>query len=71
MKAINNYVIVEQEVQSSGAIIMKENNIGRVISCACDESLVGKSVIFDTSKRIAEYDALKFVPYEFVMAVLD
>ena len=45
MKAMNNYVIIEQEVQKYGSITMKENNVGKVLSCAIDETLVGKTVI--------------------------
>tara|TARA_R100001463_G_scaffold20843_6_gene50618 strand:- start:10142 stop:10360 length:219 start_codon:yes stop_codon:yes gene_type:complete len=71
MKAMNNFVIVEQEVQSHGSIIMKENNVGKVVSCSIDKELVGKTIIFSTAKAIQEYDEYKFVPYEFVMAVLE
>lgn len=71
MKAMNNFVIVEQEVQSHGIITMKENNLGKVLSCACDENLVGKTIIFSMAKAIQEYDGLKFIPYEMVMAVME
>jgi hypothetical protein len=68
---MNNFVIVEQEVQSHGIITMKENNLGKVLSCSCDEELVGKTIIFSMEKTIQEYDGFKFVPYEMVMAVLE
>ena len=71
MKAMNNFVIVEQEVQSHGIITMKENNLGKVLSCACDEELIGKTIIFSMVKTIQEYDGYKFIPYEMVMAVLE
>jgi len=71
MKAMNNYVIIEQEVQKYGSITMKENNVGKVLSCAIDETLVGKTVIYSTAKAIQEYDDYKFVPYEFIMAILE
>lgn len=71
MKAMNNFVIVEQEVQSHGIITMKENNLGKVLSCSCDESLVGKTIIFSVTKSIQEYDGFKFIPYEMVMAVME
>ena len=71
MKAMNNFVIVEQEVQSHGIITMKENNLGKVLSCACDEELIGKTIIFSMAKTIQEYDGYKFIPYEMVMAVLE
>tara|TARA_Y100000114_G_C11644408_1_gene270913 strand:- start:431 stop:646 length:216 start_codon:yes stop_codon:yes gene_type:complete len=71
MKAMNNFVIVEQEVQSHGIITMKENNLGKVLSCACDKELIGKTIIFSMAKTIQEYDGFKFVPYEMVMAVLE
>jgi len=71
MRAMNNFVIVEQEVQSHGIITMKENNLGKVLSCSCDEELVGKTIIFSMEKTIQEYDGFKFVPYEMVMAVLE
>ena len=71
MRAMNNFVIVEQEVQSSGIITMKENNVGKVVSCVCDKSLLGKTIIFSTAKTIQEYDGYKFVPHEMVMAVME
>ena len=71
MIAKNNYVIVEQETQGSGLITMKENNVGRVVSCAIEPELEGKVVIFSTAKAIQEYDGFKFVPHEFIMAVME
>jgi hypothetical protein len=71
MKAMNDYVIVEQEVQSHGVITMKENNLGKVLSCACDQELVGKTIIFSTAKTIQEYDGYRFIPYAQVMAVME
>jgi hypothetical protein len=71
MKAMNDFVIVEQEIQMTGSIMMKENNVGKVVSCACDEDLIGKTIIYSTAKAIQEYDGYKFVPYEFVMAILE
>ena len=71
MKAMNNYVIIEQEVQKYGSITMKENNVGKVLSCSIDKTLVGKTVIYSTAKAIQEYDDYKFVPYEFIMAILE
>ena len=71
MKAMNDFVIVEQEVQSHGIITMKENNVCRVISCVCDEELIGKTIIFSTAKTIQEYDGYRFVPYAQVMAVME
>ena len=71
MKAMNNFVIVEQEVQSHGIITMKENNLGKVVDCSCDKELIGKTVIFSTAKSIQEYDGYKFVPHEMIMAVME
>jgi|8_EtaG_2_1085327.scaffolds.fasta_scaffold19044_2 hypothetical protein len=71
MKAMNDYVIVEQQIQQFSSIVMKENNMGVVISCLCDRSLVGKTIIFSNEKRIQEYDGYKFVPYDKVMAVIE
>ena len=71
MQAMNDYVIVEQSVQNHGLITMKENNIGKVYSCSCDETLEGKTVIFSTAKTIQEYDGYKFVPYSMIMAVIE
>ena len=70
MKAVGNYVIVEQKETTSGIITMKENNIGKVIDCQCDPSLRGKTIIFSLAKNIQEYDGYKFVPIEQVMAIL-
>lgn len=71
MQAMNDYVIVEQSVQSHGLITMKENNTGKVYSCSCDATLEGKTVIFSTTKTIQEYDGYKFVPYSMIMAVIE
>ncbi len=71
IKAKNDYVIVEQEIQTTGSIIMKENNIGRVVACAIEPELVGKTVIFATKKAIEEYDGYKFIPLGFIMAVIE
>tara|TARA_R100000388_G_C7224958_1_gene151230 strand:+ start:40 stop:267 length:228 start_codon:yes stop_codon:yes gene_type:complete len=70
IRAMNNYVIVEQATTSAGSIIMKEDNTGIVISCSIEPELVGKTVIFSTKKAIDEYDGYKFVPLEFIMGVL-
>ena len=70
VKAVGDYVIVKQEVSSSSGIMMKENNIGKVIDCQVDRSLVGKTVIFSEAKTIQEYDGYKFVPIAQVMAVM-
>ena len=68
---MNDYVIVEQEVQSHGIITMKEHNVGKVISSICDKDLVGKTIIFSTAKTVQEYDGYRFVPYAQVMAVME
>jgi hypothetical protein len=70
MKAVGNYVIVEQKVSNTGSIMVKENNIGKVIDCQCDKTLKGKTIIFSEAKTIQEYDGYKFVPIEQVMAIL-
>jgi|TARA_R100000030_G_scaffold32137_1_gene23725 hypothetical protein len=69
MKAVGDYVIVEQEVSNTGSIMIKENNIGKVIDCQVDKSLIGKTVIFSEAKTIQEYDGYKFVPISQIMAV--
>ena len=71
MKAVGDYVIVEQEVASSGGIMMKENNIGKVVDCKVDASSIGKTVIFSEARTIQEYDGYKFVPIAQVMAVME
>ena len=71
MKAKNDYVIVEAEMQGSGKIMMKENNIGRVLSCSIEPDLEGKLVIFSTEKKIQEYDGRKFIPLQYIMAVIE
>ncbi|BCV03194.1 MAG: hypothetical protein CM15mV62_650 [uncultured marine virus] len=71
MKAKNDYVIIEPEIQGSGKIMMKENNVGRVLSCLIEPDLEGKVVIFSTEKAIQEYDGVKFVPYDKIMAVIE
>jgi hypothetical protein len=71
MKAMNDFVILETAVQGSGIITMKENNVGKVVSCSLDESLVGKVVIFSLARTVQEYDGYKFVPHELVMAILE
>jgi len=70
MRAVGDYVIVEQEVSTSGGIMMKENNVGKVVDCQADGSLVGKTVIFSEAKTIQEYDGYKFVPLSQIMAVI-
>tara|TARA_X000001382_G_C3058636_1_gene143544 strand:- start:209 stop:424 length:216 start_codon:yes stop_codon:yes gene_type:complete len=70
MRAVGDYVIVEQEVSTSGGIMMKENNVGKVVDCQADRSLVGKTVIFTEAKTIQEYDGYKFVPLSQIMAVI-
>lgn len=69
MKAVGDYVIVEQEVSNTGSIMVKENNIGKVIDCQVDKSLIGKTVIFSEAKTIQEYNGYKFVPISQIMAV--
>jgi len=69
MRAVGDYVIVEQEVSNTGSIMVKENNIGKVIDCQVDKSLIGKTVIFSEAKTIQEYDGYKFVPITQIMAV--
>ena len=71
MKAVGDYVIVEQEVSSASRIMIKENNVGKVIDCQIDKSLIGKTVIFSEAKTIQEYDGYKFVPIAQVMAVIE
>ena len=71
MKAVGEYVIVEQEVSSASRIMIKENNVGKVIDCQIDKSLLGKTVIFSEAKTIQEYDGYKFVPIAQVMAVIE
>jgi|TARA_Y100001937_G_scaffold128328_1_gene204038 hypothetical protein len=71
MKAVGEYVIVEQEVSSASRIMIKENNVGKVIDCQIDKSLIGKTVIFSEAKTIQEYDGYKFVPIAQVMAVIE
>ena len=70
MRAVGDYVIVEQEVSTSGGIMMKENNVGKVVDCQADRSIVGKTVIFSEAKTIQEYDGYKFVPLSQIMAVI-
>ena len=70
VKAVGDYVIVEQKVSSSSGIMMKENNVGKVIDCQVDKSLIGKTVIFSEAKTIQEYDGYKFVPISQIMAVM-
>lgn len=71
MKAVGDYVIVEQEISTSGGIMMKENNIGKVIDCQVDESIIGKTVIFSEARTIQDYDGYKFVPISQIMAVIE
>tara|TARA_R100001129_G_C5276565_1_gene235608 strand:- start:926 stop:1141 length:216 start_codon:yes stop_codon:yes gene_type:complete len=71
MKAVGDYVIVKQLVNDYGAIVIKENNVGKVIDCKCDESLIGKTVVFSEMHEIQEYDGFKFVPISQVMAVME
>ena len=71
MKAVGEYVIVEQEVSSASRIMIKENNVGKVVDCQIDKSLIGKTVIFSEAKTIQEYDGYKFVPIAQVMAVIE
>ena len=71
MKAVGEYVIVEQEVSSASRIMIKDNNVGKVIDCQIDKSLIGKTVIFSEAKTIQEYDGYKFVPIAQVMAVIE
>ena len=52
MKAVGDYVIVKQLVNDYGAIVIKENNVGKVIDCKCDESLIGKTVVFSEMHEI-------------------
>ena len=70
MRAVGNYVIVKQETSVSSGIMVKENNVGRVIDCQCEPSLRGKTVIFNASHKYEEYDGVKFVHIEHVMAVI-
>ena len=61
MKAVGDYVDSRKEVASSGGIMMKENNIEKVVDCKVDASLIGKTVIFSEARTIQEYDC-EFYP---------
>ena len=71
MKAVGDYVIVKQLVNDYGAIVIKENNVGVVVDCKCDESIIGKTIIFSEMRDIQEYDGFKFIPISQVMAVIE
>jgi len=70
MKAVGDYVIVEQEMSVSGGIMVKENNVGKVIDCQCNRDIVGKTIVFDSSHNYEEYDGVKFVHIKHVMGIL-
>lgn len=71
MRAVGEYVLVEQETSVSSGIMLKENNVGKVIDCLCNESIVGKTIVFDSSHNYEEYDGVKFVHIKHVMGVLE
>mgnify|MGYP003115817003 CR=1 FL=1 len=52
IKAMNDFVIVEQATTSAGSIIMKENNTGIVISCSIEPDLVGRQLSFLLRKQL-------------------
>jgi len=72
MKAIGNYIIVQQYEERVNGILVKENNVGIVVDGANEnESLVGKKVIFSTMKPIEEYGEYKFIHKDYVLAVIE
>ena len=71
MRAVGDYVIVKQETSVSSGIMVKENNVGKVIDCQCDRSIVGKTIVFDSGHNYEEYDGVKFVHIKHVMGVLE
>ena len=70
MRAVGDYVIVKQETSVSSGIMVKENNVGKVIDCQCDRSIVGKTIVFDSSHNYEEYDGVKFVHIKHVMGMI-
>ena len=72
MKAIGNYIIVQQYEERVNDILVKENNVGIVVDGANEHgSLVGKKVIFSTMKPIEEYGEYKFIHKDYVLAVIE
>ena len=70
MRAVGDYVIVKQVTSVSSGIMVKENNVGKVIDCQCDKSIVGKKVLLDSSHIYEEYDGFMFVHIKNVMGII-
>ena len=72
MKAVGEYVIVKiEERETASGILTKAANQGKVIDCKVDKSLRDKIVLFNDKREYTSHNNVLFIPYEFILAVLD
>lgn len=72
MKAVGEYVIVKiEEIRSTSGILTKASNRGKVIDCKVDTSLRNKTVLFNDKREYTKENDILFIPYEFILAVVN
>ena len=72
MKAVGEYVIVRiEEKKTASGILTKAANQGKVLDCQVDRNLRGKTVLFNDKREYTSHNNVLFIPYEFILAVLD
>jgi len=72
MRAVGNFAVVERTRKtSSGGIVTQYGNIGKVISCEIDKSIVGCVILVHGRQKYETYGDYMFVPYEHVFCVLE
>ena len=71
MIAVGDYVIIKTEENTTeSGIKIKHYNIGLVVSCVKDKSLVGCRVVYDDSHIYKSQGQNVFVPYDKVFAIM-
>jgi hypothetical protein len=71
MKAVGQWVVMQKvENESLGGIISSSENVGLVLDCAVDESIIGKKVCFDSQSGRFHLDYL-FVEYDKIYGLME
>ena len=71
MIAVGEYVIIKTEENTTeSGIEIKHDNIGLVVSCVKDKTLVGCRVVYDDSHIYKSQGQHMFVPYDNVFAIV-
>jgi len=71
MKAIGKWVVLKHDsVELKSGIMMKGENIGIVVSCLVDKSLVGKRVVYSLIHDSHEHGEFFFVHHDNILGQL-